>query len=392
MKKAFIMLPLAVACASQFAMAATTDSQRLAQLEQELEMLKEASSYDSLSDRMSINGFFTGKVGIASNDAGYNGYDKDADFSEGSKLGLQGSFALTEQTKIVAQLVARGSDDWATEMEWAFLSHDFDNGFVTRIGRLRVPLYMYSDYLEVGFAQPWANPPSELYSIVPLSSFDGIDAIYDFDLADVSVTLQASYGHADRDTGPKLGEVDYKDILGASASFAYEEWVFRTTYYQTTLDTTKDGQITQFFDDEQSYFAGVGLSYDNGSLLAISEFAVSDVEGDYSDTQSGYITLGYRISDFTPYVTYAFLETTDDSERIGGNPQLGLEPAFNWKRDAYSIGTRYDISSNLALKVDVTYADGFDDTSGGLSSNLDSLGNQVNEDTIVYTVSFDAVF
>ena len=384
MKKAFIMLPLAVACASQFAMAATTDSQRLAQLEQELAILQESISYDSLSDRMSINGFFTGKVGVASNDAGYNGYDKDADFSEGSKLGLQGSFALTEQTNIVAQLVARGNDDWSTEMEWAFLSHDFDNGFVTRIGRLRVPLYMYSDYLEVGYAQPWASPPSELYSIVPLSSFDGIDAIYDFDLSDVAVTLQASYGHADRDAGATLGEVDYKDILGASASFSYEEWVFRTTYYQTTLDS-KNG--SSFFDKEDSYFAGVGLSYDDGSLLAIAEFAVSDVEGDYSDTESGYITLGYRINDFTPYVTYAFLETTDDSERTAQ-----LKPAFDWKRTAYSVGTRYDISSNLALKADVTYADGFDGTSGGWSSNVDSVGNQINDDTLVYTLSFDAVF
>ena len=387
MKKAFIMLPLAVACASQFVMAATTDSQRLAQLEQELAILQEASSYDSLSDRMSINGFFTGKVGVASNDAGYNGYDKDANFAEGSKLGLQGSFALTEQTTIVAQLVARGNDDWSTEMEWAFLSHDFDNGFVTRFGRLRVPLYMYSDYLEVGYAQPWASPPSELYSIVPLSSFDGVDVVYDFDLSDVAVTLQASYGHADRDTGEKLGEVDYKDILGASASFSYENWVFRTTYYQTTLDTTKDGQIPQFFNDEQSYFAGVGLSYDDGSLLAISEFAVSDVEGNYSDTQSGYITLGYRISDFTPYVTYAFLETTDDSERTPA-----YKPSFDWKRNAYSIGTRYDISSNLALKADVTYATDFGDTSGGLEPNLDGVQNQINDDTLVYTLSFDAVF
>ena len=387
MKKAFIMLPLAVACASQFAMAATTDSQRLAQLEQELAILQEASSYDSLSDRMSINGFFTGKVGVASNDAGYNGYDKDADFSEGSKLGLQGTFALTEQTNIVAQLVARGNDDWSTEMEWAFLSHDFDNGFTARFGRLRVPLYMYSDYLEVGYAQPWASPPSELYSIVPLSSFDGVDVIYDTELGDVTVALQASYGHADRDAGAVLGEVDYKDILGASASFAYEEWVFRTTYYQTTLDTTKDGQIPQFFNDEQSYFAGVGLSYDDGSLLAIAEFAVSDVEGDYADTESGYITLGYRINDFTPYVTYAFLETTDDSERA---PHL--KAGFDWKRTAYSIGTRYDISSNLALKADVTYATDFGDTSGGMSPNIDSVGNQINDDTLVYTLSFDAVF
>ena len=381
MKKAFIMLPLAVACASPFAMAATTDSQRLAQLEQELAILKEASSYDSLSDRMSINGFFTGKVGIASNDAGYNGYDKDADFSEGSKLGLQGTFALTEQTNIVAQLVARGNDDWSTEMEWAFLSHDFDNGFTARFGRLRVPLYMYSDYLEVGYAQPWASPPSELYSIVPLSSFDGIDAIYDFDLGDVAITLQASYGHADRDAGATLGEVDYKDILGASASFAYEEWIFRTTYYQTTLDS-KNG--SSFFDKEDSYFAGVGLSYDDGSLLAIAEFAVSDVEGDYSDTESGYITLGYRINDFTPYVTYAFLETTDDSERAAPS----LKAGFDWQRTAYSVGTRYDISSNLALKADVTYATDFGDTSGGMSPNI--VAN--NDDTLVYTLSFDAVF
>ncbi|SGY95557.1 hypothetical protein [Moritella viscosa] len=379
MKKIFIMLPLAVACASQFATAATTDAQRLAQLEQELAILQEVSSYDSLSDRMTVNGFFTGKVGVASNDAGYNGYDKDADFSEGSKLGLQGSFALTEQTKIVAQLVARDNDDWSTEMEWAFLSHDFDNGFVTRIGRLRVPLYMYSDYLEVGYAQPWATPPSELYSIVPLSSFDGVDAIYDFDFSDVAVTLQASYGHADRDTGA-LGEVDYKDILGASASFSYEEWVFRTTYYQTTLDS-KNG--ASFFDKEDSYFAGIGLSYDDGSLLAISEFAVSDVEGNYSDTKSGYITLGYRISDFTPYVSYAFLETTDDSERAPG-----YESSFNWKRNAYSIGTRYDINSNLALKADVTYATNFGDTSGGMTPNIADS----NDDTIVYTISFDAVF
>lgn len=394
MKKAFIMLPLAAVCASQFVMAAPTDSQRLAQLEQELAMLQEESSYDSLSDRMSINGFFTGKVGVANNDAGYNGYDKDADFSEGSKLGLQGSFALTEQTKIVAQLVARGSDDWSTEMEWAFLSHDFDNGFVTRIGRLRVPLYMYSDYLEVGFAQPWASPPSELYSIVPLSSFDGVDAIYDFDMGDVAVTLQASYGHADRDTGA-LGEVDYKDILGASASFFYEEWAFRATYYQTQLNTTSEpAGLPLVFDEEDSYFAGVGVSYDDGSLLVISEFAVSNVDGQYADTESGYITLGYRINDFTPYVTYAFLETTDDSERANpaNQPDAIKKALFDWQRTAYSIGTRYDINSNLALKADVTYATDFGDTSGGMSSNLDGTLSQTNDDTLIYTLSFDAVF
>jgi len=399
MKKAFIMLPLAVACASQFAVAATTDAQRLAQLEQELAMLQEASSYDSLSDRMSINGFFTGQMGVANNDAGYGnrpgveGYTSDPDFSLGSKLGLQGTFALTEQTQIVAQLVSRGADDWTPEMEWAFLSHDFDNGFTTRIGRLRVPLYMYSDYLEVGYAQPWANPPADVYSIVPVSSYDGIDIIYDTDLGDASLSLQASYGHDvdDAEDNPLGVDVKFKNTIGMSATLSYEEWVFRGTYFQSELESgniyidTNGNQMPSLksFEDDKAQFAGVGISYDNGSFLAISEYTLSKVEGGYSDTKSAYITLGYRIDAFTPYVNYSFLETTDNDERDPIASSL-----LNWERTTYSVGSRYDISSNLSLKLDVTYATDFGDTHGALPSH----GSEMYDDTIVYTVSFDAVF
>jgi len=410
MKKVFIMLPLAVACASQFAIAATTDAQRLAQLEQELAILQEAGSYDSLSDRMSINGFFTGQMGVANNDAGYGnrpgveGYTSDPNFSLGSKLGLQGTFALTEQTQIVGQLVSRGVDDWTPEMEWAFLSHEFDNGFTTRIGRLRVPLYMYSDYLEVGYAQPWANPPADVYSIVPVSSYDGIDIIYDTDLGDASLSLQTSYGHDtdDAEHNPLGVDVKFDNTLGFSATLSYEEWVFRGTYFQSKLKSGKikggDLSSLQSFEDDKAQFTGVGISYDNGSFLAISEYTMSKVEGGYSDTESAYITLGYRINAFTPYVNYSYLKTTDDSDRA-------LDPvgsaSLNWERTTYSIGTRYDISSNLALKLDVTYAGDFGDSSGGLEANshhqitnLKAGQSPLNEfdDTIVYTVSFDAVF
>ncbi|KXO10621.1 porin [Moritella sp. JT01] len=408
MKKAFIMLPLAVACASQFAIAATTDAQRLAQLEQELAILQEASTYDSLSDRMSINGFFTGQMGVANNDAGYGnrpgveGYTSDPNFSLGSKLGLQGTFSLTEQTKIVGQLVSRGADDWTPEMEWAFLSHEFDNGFTTRIGRLRVPLYMYSDYLEVGYAQPWANPPADVYSIVPVSSYDGIDIIYDTDLGDASLSLQASYGHDtdDAEHNPLGVDVKFDNTIGFSATLSYEEWVFRGTYFQSELksglikpvdhdgdpSTPNVGSLSslQSFEDEKAQFAGVGISYDNGSLLAISEYTLSKVEGGYSDTESAYITLGYRIDAFTPYVNYSFLKTTDNEDREG---DVHAETALNWERTTYSVGSRYDINSNLALKLDVTYATDFGDTDGALPHSIDN-----HEDTIVYTVSFDAVF
>lgn len=400
MKKAFTMLPLAIACISPLALATTT-SERLAQLEQELAILQEASSYETLSDRMSINGFFTGKMGVANNDAGYGnrtgveGYTKDPDFSLGSKLGLQGTFSLTEQTQIIGQLVARGDENWSPEMEWGFLSHDFDNGFVVRLGRLRVPLYMYSDYLEVGYAQPWATPPPEVYYVVPVSSFDGIDILYDTDVGDGTLTLQGVLGHAVdvADENPFHVDVEFKNTVGLSATYSYNEWTFRTNYFQTEIESSNiylDAQGNQIpslksFDEESAYFAGVGVSYDNGHLLAISEYTISDVDNGYSDTKSGYLTLGYRIDAFTPYATYSFLETTDDEERA--SDPIG-SAVLNWERTAYSIGTRYDISSNLSVKADVTYVDGFGDTGGALTGVLE---NDYDE-TIVYTISFDAVF
>lgn len=389
MKKAFVMLPLAFACATQFAVAAPTDAERIALIEQELAVLKEANQAESIADRITVNGFFTGKAGIADNNAGYNGYTDEIDFEEGSKLGIQGTFALTEQTKIVSQLIARGDDNWSTSMEWAFLSHDFENGLVTRIGRLRAPIYMYSDYLDVGYAQPWITPPSELYSVVPISAFDGVDVLYDMPVGEATLTFQAIYGEAvyEDDDGNLGSDLDFSQTAGLVATVGYEDWTFRSMYFTTDVSadaTTLAGE----FDKNNAYFTGVGVGYDNGELIVVSEYAMSDVQGDYSDTKSGYLTVGYRIDAFTPYATYSFLKSTDNAERTGLN-QL----AFNWKRTAYSVGTRYDISSNLSFKADITYATDFDNTNGGLYDNVDLLtGTFPEDDTLVYSVSFDAVF
>lgn len=396
MKKVFTLLPLAVVCATQFAYAAT-DAERLAKLEQELAMLQEQSSYDSLADRMTINGFFTGKMVAANNDAGFDNATTTPNFADGSKLGLQGTFALTDQTQIVAQLVGRGSDDWTPEMEWAFLSHDFDNGFVTRVGRLRLPLYMYSDFLEVGYAQPWATPPADVYTIAPITSFNGVDVTYQHDLGDAILALQASYGNdsSSAEDNSVATDVEFSDIAGLSATLSYEEWVFRTTYFQTDLSSDKIVGLPGLgsFNNDKAQFVGAGVSYDNGSLIAISEYTISKVEGAYADTESAYITLGYRIEAFTPYVSYSYLKTTDDEKRTPGSAESA---ALNWERSTYSVGTRYDISANLALKLDVTYAGDFGDTTGALSGNVDYKPLPVNtqefDDTIVYTISFDAVF
>jgi hypothetical protein len=148
-------------------------------------------------------------------------------------------------------------------------------------------------------------------------------------------------------------------------------------------------------DDDKGSFVGVGASYDNGEVIAITEWTRSEIDNAYPDIDSGYLTLGYRIKEFTPYATVAYTKTQDNDERLPLSTAAAIQMvAFNAERMAYSIGLRWDAIDNVAIKFDVTYADDFGDTSGGfLGNNLDtSTGKFTYDDTLIYTVKFDAVF
>ena len=45
-----------------------------------------------------------------------------------------------------------------------------------RVGRVGLPVFMISDYRNVGYANTMLRPPAEMYSQVPINSIDGVDA------------------------------------------------------------------------------------------------------------------------------------------------------------------------------------------------------------------------
>ncbi|MDO6610843.1 hypothetical protein Q4601_03945 [Shewanella sp. 1_MG-2023] len=392
-------LPLAISVAMlpAYVVAEETNDEKIAKLEQQVQSLQ-ASQTASLTERFSFNGFMTGAYITSDNNAGYAGATTSANFDDGSKFGLQGTFAITDQTQAVMQLMMRGENDWDVEAEWAYVSHRFDSGLQARAGKLRVPLFMYSDYLDVGYAQPFVRPPSEVYDAVPFTSYTGGDVSYDVEFDDSTLTFQA-FGGQSEDSG-----IDIKNILGANVNWTDETWTLRAVYGQATLDGDVTRQVKQELapgadvdvtvtllemNNEDATFAGVGASYDNGSFLAIAEWTRIEVDGIYPDSDSGYLTLGYRINAFTPYVTAAFYETKDNDTRKVIDETSAIHAAiFNGERTSYSAGLRWDALDNLAVKFDVTYSTDFGDTSGGLDSNI----AQEFDDTTVYTVQFDVVF
>ncbi|PMG46527.1 hypothetical protein [Shewanella sp. 10N.286.52.B9] len=392
-------LPLAISVAMLPALAVANDAtdEKLAKLEQQVKSLQ-ANQTANLTERFKFNGFMTGAFITSDNNAGYAGATTSANFNEGSKFGLQGTFAITDQTQAVMQLMMRGENDWDVEAEWAYISHRFENNIQARAGKLRIPLYMYSDYLDVGYAQPFVRPPSDVYDPVPFTSYTGGDVSYDVEFDDSTMTIQAFGGQSE------AAGVDMKNILGVNVTWTDETWTLRGLYGEAILDGDVKRQIKQELmpnteidvtvtlleiDREKGTFAGVGASYDNGSFLAITELTRIEVDGAYPDSDSGYLTLGYRINDFTPYVTASFFETKDNDSRTIIDEASAIQAAiFNGQRKSYSAGLRWDALDNLAIKFDVTYSNDFGETSGGLETNI----AKEFDDTTVYTVQFDAVF
>tara|TARA_R110001592_G_scaffold200393_1_gene449204 strand:+ start:2237 stop:3460 length:1224 start_codon:yes stop_codon:yes gene_type:complete len=400
-----LSVAISMAIVPSLAVADEAADAKIAKLEQQVQTLQ-AQQNASLADKVKFNGFISGAYISSDNDAGYNNADSSANFSEDSKLGLQGTFNISDNTQAVLQLMMRGKYDWEVEAEWAYLSHRFDNGVKIRGGKLRVPLFMYSDYLDVGYAQPFARPPQEVYGTIPFSSYTGAGVSYDVEYDDSTLTMQAFGGESD----VKNSAVELSNLMGANVSWTDEIWTLRAVYAQAKLDgpivsevtvplaagvNTQANYTVLELNDEKGSFVGVGASYDNGEVIAITEWTRSEIDNAYPDTDSGYLTLGYRIKEFTPYATVAYMKTQDNDERLPLSTATSIQMvAFNAERMAYSIGLRWDAIDNVAIKFDVTYAEDFGDTSGGFTGNsIDtSTGKFTYDDTLIYTVKFDAVF
>jgi opacity protein-like surface antigen len=433
MSKQIAMMPLAACIAAALLSTHSVAEQlrRVQLLEEQVSVLEEQQAELNRISNVTVNGFFTLSGGMASNDAGYAGYDKTLDYEPETKVGLQASFEVTESTYLVTQLVARAEQHWSPEIEWAFLSHTFDNDLTLRAGRLRVPLYMYSDYLEVNFAQPWLRPPEEIYAVVPVSSYEGVDFVYTIPFDEAEWLFQAYTGvGSDPDSETGFGtDVKYDDVMGFSSSFTYNSFTVRASYVMTTLNSGQafvPGSYNRMplfnFDDSDSNFLGLGASYDDGDLLVVAEWTRSEADGsglptnldpgtinysgNWQDIDSAYISVAYRFGNITPYVTYAIMETSDDDERqaTSDDGSTGVEELYNkanqiifdGQRTTYSAGVRYDVNANMALKFDVTYSGDFDDAggTGGLSGNISDKwsGQSTEEDTMVYTASLNMVF
>ncbi|CAB5526227.1 hypothetical protein [Stutzerimonas stutzeri] len=269
-----------------------------------------------------------------------------------SKFGAQLSYGITDTLGVTVQATAKAQqDEWKANLEWAYLSLQANDRLMLRAGRLRSPVYMYSESLDVGYSYPWLRLPDEVYSQVQVTNYEGVDAVYTMPLSYGSVTFQLAGGQAkNRDyyAYDEQFDIDYGKLFGASVSLASNDFgTLRIGYVEADIKTditgTVDATALGFgaseplsllnLDKEKGKFTSIGYQYDNGTWISSNEWTSRLIENDGMEAiDSFYLMGGRRFGDFLPHVTYAQL---DDN---GG------------RQSSWTLGLNYQAAPTVVIK------------------------------------------
>lgn len=240
--------PLAVACSlilsthlPAHALAQTLD-ERVQALEQQQNQQSEVNQVMSdLVGKINVSGFVSVRGGMIDDEEVIylSTTDDNLSFSEESVAGLQVDSTISEKLAMSMQIKAATSED-GVDLEWGYLEYAFEPDLKLRAGRLRAPGFMLSEFLDVGYAYPWAQVPYEVYGWLPFSHYEGLDLRYWTSIGGVDFRLNP---HAGTTTDQQLamGKLEFtgqsSEFAGLDIQATYDIFTLRAGYskYRFTL-------------------------------------------------------------------------------------------------------------------------------------------------------------
>ena len=266
-----------------------------------------------------------------------------------SRLGGQIQYGLTDTLGVIVQTTLKPEQDtWKGNLEWAYLSWGASDGLTLRAGRLRLPVYMYSETLDVGFTHPWLRLPDEVYSQVQLSNYEGGDLLYTLPLGIGALSFQVAGGQAvNRNlfAMDDLHDIDYKKIFAANVSLETSDFgTLRVGYAEADIDTDLTASVVTpggapasidflSLDRQKGRFTSIGYQYDDGTWISSNEWTRNNTEGDQQGSiDAFYLMGGRRFGDVLMHVTYAQLD-----EDIG-------------RQSSWTYGVNYNLTPTVVLK------------------------------------------
>jgi hypothetical protein len=350
---------------------------------------------------------FTGSV-FQPNGAGHT---RATTFNPDSKLGVQVNAVITPKVSAVVQVISQYQYDGSywPQVEWANVSYKPVDALSLRVGRIALPAYLMSESRLVGYAHTWARPPQEVYSILPLTSNDGVDATHRARFGSVQNTVQAYYGtNQVKISGG--GTAKAKVSWGVNDTVEVGSLTLRAAYTYLKEDLQIDrfaplyagmaffgetDMLEKYNTSNMSTSAiALGASYDPGDWFVMGEFVNYRGDSVLADSRSWYLAGGYRAGKFTPYVMHSQVKALIEDETNGGFLNGGINTLLYQitpTQKTTAIGLRYDAFKNTAIKVQYDHLKTGPRSNGRLKTET-GWGFVPGSDANVLSLGVDFVF
>jgi hypothetical protein len=302
-------------------------------------------------------------------------YDNKYSLSPESRAGIQATYSLTDNLKVVGQLVVRGTDG-TPDLTWAYASYKLDKNWEVQLGRKRIPLYYYSDFQDIGVSYPWVTTPPELYGW-DATNYNGASVRYSGSFGDTNVTASLFGGNESiaKSAYNKLfystdTKVDWNNIVGTDVEFNNGPATIRAVYVKADTHTVNVASEYNANAGLTAYGIAANLDFDSWFILSeVTTLKREFVEAQYSYTAPAFtVGVGVRLGKWTPFLNYARY-TESSSELSQYSPQ-------SYERTSATL--RYDLTSSSALKAQLDHHKDVTNNFGG--------------DATVFRVSYDLVF
>ncbi len=308
---------------------------------------------------------------------------------DSSVFGLQGDYSLTDKLDFTIQVVstAQVNGSYAPSIEWAYLNYDFGNDLHLHAGKMMLSLLQGTELRYVGFSRLWVRPLVPTSGAGGFDHFMGANLLKGTSIGDYAVRFQASYGKADAEQS-FIHNHDVKLI--SSRIEQGESWIgFSLMQARYGVADKKLGNILK--RDAAMLMGGVETQMLLGNTIINGGIVRSKADIN-PDERLGYLSLGYRMGRFTPYLLQSQRRLTHDASqmlavlppRTPGSPPL--PPLVNGinKTDTVAMGFRYDVAAKYAIKGQLDRW-ATNDNSKPLTGTVKLKGN-------LFTLVLDVVF
>lgn len=368
------------------------------------EITVHSSPFAKLRQKLSWHGFLSAGGSIGSTPAeysipGHGVITNQATFFPNTQGGVQLQANLNDQFGAALQLLVASQDltgegDYSVRADYAYLHYQANKNWEGRLGRIRLPAFMYSDTQHIGYDYPWVFLPNEVYRIMPFYNVNGINIAWTQRFTNHwNVKAQIYYGnnqsqfanswrrgkisagntsvipnqasvmhfHEDNLSG---GEINFNwhkakdNNLNLRASFIYTDWYATNVAHTIGQQNDVNNDITQEISipRQYAYFYSAGVQWDWRNLSMSSEFAHRETDPKAKD---GYAVLtslsgmygmaGVHIKKFFPYLTYGYITTTNANKLApSGSQFVAQQPE---RQSSYTIGLSYTINAHVKAKA-----------------------------------------